>query len=69
MSDETTWISDAERKRRQKAVDQARNSIRLEGFILPAEVEELSQRYVAGEMTSEELSEAIQVRYVAGEAK
>ena len=57
-------ISNAERQRRQKAVDFARNNVRLEGFILPAEVEELNRRYVAGEMTSEEHSTAIRARYL-----
>ena len=57
-------ISDAERQRRQKAVDFARNNVRLEGFILPAEVEELNRRYIAGEMTSEEHSAAIRARYL-----
>jgi hypothetical protein len=49
----------AERVRRQKAVDYARGSVRLEGFVLDAHIEALNQRYVNGELTSEELTAAI----------
>ena len=52
-------ISDDERHRRQKAVDYARASVRLEGFTLDADIEALNQRYVAGELTSAELTAAI----------
>ena len=54
-----TNIPTEERARRQKAVDSARRSIRLEGFELDAETEALNQRYVDGEMTSLEHSAAI----------
>lgn len=52
-------ISDAERARRQEAIDFARGSVRLEGFILSPAVEELNRRYIEGEITSEEHSAAI----------
>ena len=52
-------IADAERLRRQKAVEYARGSVRLEGFVLDADIEVLNQRYVNGELTSEELTAAI----------
>jgi hypothetical protein len=52
-------IDEAERARRKAAVDYARGSVRLEGFELDPEVEELNRRYVAGELTSEELTRAI----------
>lgn len=52
-------ISDDERQRRQKAVDYARGSVRLEGFVLDDDINALNQRYVNGELTSEELTAAI----------
>jgi hypothetical protein len=55
----TPPIADAERLRRQKAVEYARGSVRLEGFALDADIEALNQRYVNGELTSEELTAAI----------
>jgi hypothetical protein len=55
----TPPIADAERLRRQKAVEYARGSVRLEGFVLDADIEALNQRYVNGELTSEELTAAI----------
>lgn len=56
-------ITEAERVRRQQSIDYARASVRLEGFILSPEVEELNRRYVAGEITGEEHSEAIRNRH------
>jgi Antitoxin VbhA len=55
----TPPIAEAERVRRQKAVEYARGSVRLEGFVLDADIEALNQRYVNGELTSEELTAAI----------
>ena len=55
----TRTISDDERQRRQKAVDYARGSVRLEGFVLDDDINALNQRYVDGELTSEELTAAI----------
>ena len=55
----TPTISDDERRRRQKAVDYARGSVRLEGFVLDDDINALNQRYVDGELTSEELTAAI----------
>lgn len=52
-------ISDDERCRRKKAIDTARGSVRLEGFILDPDIEALNQRYVAGELTRSELTNAI----------
>ena len=52
-------ISPEERARRQEAVDYARGSARLEGFIVSPEVEEMNRRYIDGEMTSQELTAAI----------
>lgn len=52
-------ISDDERRRRQKAIDYARGSVRLEGFILDPDIEALNQRYVEGELTRAELTAAI----------
>lgn len=47
-------ISDAERAKRLAAVNFARGSVRLEGFILSLECESLHARYVNGEITSED---------------
>ena len=54
-----TDISEEERARRQEAIDYARGSVRLEGFVISEEAEAINQRYVAGEMTSDEHSKAI----------
>lgn len=56
-------ITEAERARRQKEIDTARASVRLEGFILSPEVEELNRRYIAGEITGDEHSEAIRRKH------
>ena len=52
-------ISEEERARRQKAVNTSRDSVRLEGFELAPDIEALNARYVAGELTSQELTAAI----------
>jgi hypothetical protein len=64
----TQPISDDERARRQTAVDYARGSVRLEGFVLDADIEALNDRYLNGELTSEQLTAAIKraVGWVSG---
>ncbi len=52
-------ISPEERRRREQAVRFARNSVRLEGFILSEEAEALNQRYIDGELTRAEYNAAI----------
>lgn len=52
-------ISEDERVRRQREVDFAQGSIRYEGGILSGEIERLNASYVAGEISSEELTAAI----------
>ncbi len=52
-------ISIDEKVRRTKAVEYARASVRLEGFVLDTETEELNRRYIEGEITSDEHSAAI----------
>lgn len=52
-------ISEAERARRLSEVNFARGSVRYEGGILSDEIENLNARYVAGEISSEELTAAI----------
>lgn len=47
-------IGPRERARRQRAVDIARGSVRLEGFILCPEIEALNTQYVNGEITRED---------------
>lgn len=53
-------MSDDERCRRQKAINYARGSVRLEGFTLDPDIEALNQRYVEGKLTRTELTNAIQ---------
>lgn len=48
-----------ERRERQAAVDFALASVRLEGFIAHPDDEELSRRYVAGEITIRDAIEAV----------
>lgn len=47
-------LTDAQRAQRKAAIDFARGSVRLEGVVLGAEVERLNQRYIDGELSSEE---------------
>jgi antitoxin VbhA-like protein len=49
-------ISAEERARRKAAVDYARGSVRLEGFIVSPFAEDLNRRYIDGEITSAELT-------------
>lgn len=53
---EDNRLNEGERRDRQAAVDQARASVRLSGFILSPEAEALFARYVRGELTSDELT-------------
>jgi hypothetical protein len=55
----TGRISAGERARRKAAIDYARGSMQLEGFILDEATEELNRRYIDGEITSAEHSAAI----------
>lgn len=52
-------ITDDERKRRQQSIDFARTNIELSGFKLSPKIEALNARYIAGEITSHEHTEAI----------
>lgn len=56
-------ITEAERARRQDVVDYGRSTVRLEGFILSPEMEELNRRYVAGEITLAELGETVRRKH------
>lgn len=60
-------ISAEERARRKAAIDYPRASVRLEGFAVSPEVEELSRRYIEGEITTAEHSAAIRRRHEACE--
>jgi hypothetical protein len=55
----TPLISEAERDRRRAAIAYGRGSVRLEGFVVSPEAEALNQRYIDGELTREELTQAI----------
>ena len=52
-------LSDEEREWRQRSVASARGSVRLSGFVLDAETEDLARRYVAGELTGDEFAAAV----------
>jgi hypothetical protein len=59
ITSSTPAISEAERARRLSEVNFARGSVRYEGGILSDEIENLNASYVAGEITSDELTAAI----------
>jgi hypothetical protein len=52
-------ISAEERARRKAADDYARGSIRLEGFVPSAYSDEMTHRYIDGQITRAELTAAI----------
>lgn len=52
-------ISDQERARRKASIDNARGSVRFEGFILSPEVEQINRRFIDGELTRQEHVEAV----------
>jgi Antitoxin VbhA len=54
MSQKSDRISAEERDRRRAAVDHARASVGLEGFVLPPEEEVLALRYIDGEIELDE---------------
>jgi hypothetical protein len=56
-------ISDEERQKRLEAVNFARGSVRLEGFILSAEEMAENERYIAGEITIEDMLASATARY------
>jgi hypothetical protein len=52
-------ITEDERARRKVAIDYARGSVRLEGFVVSAEIEAINLRYINGEITRAELTAAV----------
>lgn len=56
-------LTEEERARRKAAIDYARGSVRLEGFVLNDAAEELNRRYIDGEITSAEHSAAIRANF------
>nr|WP_295743017.1 antitoxin VbhA family protein [uncultured Acidocella sp.] len=57
---ERLQINQAERDRRQAAVDYARGSNRLEGLVVSPAAEDIFARYVAGELEADALMQEIQ---------
>jgi hypothetical protein len=51
--------SEGERWRRKATVDYARGSVRLEGFVMSSFAEEMNNRFIDGEISSEELTAAL----------
>lgn len=47
-------ISEEERARRRAAVDFARGSVRLEGITLSPDIEAINERYINGEISTDE---------------
>ncbi|WP_081026096.1 antitoxin VbhA family protein [Ralstonia solanacearum] len=52
-------ISSEESARRKAAIDFARQSVRLEGFVLSAVIEEANRRFIAGELTGDQHIDAV----------
>ena len=59
-------ISAQERARRQASIDNARGSVRFEGFILSPEVEQINRRFIDGELTGDQHIEAIKAAVLHG---
>lgn len=57
-------ISAEEHTARLQSVNFARGSVRYEGFTLSPEVEAINDRYVSGELDSDQHVEAIKALYV-----
>ena len=57
--DLTALNTEAERAKRKAAIDYARGSVRLEGFVVSDYVEQQNARFVSGEITSNELTKLI----------
>ena len=55
---ESVIATDRERAQRAREVDNALASVRMEGLEISSEAQALFQRYVDGEVTSEELDQA-----------
>lgn len=51
--------TDTERARRKAAIDYARGSVRLEGFVVSEAVEEMNRRYIDGEIDRAALTASI----------
>lgn len=66
MTQHKTPIYDEEKKRRKAAIDFARGSVRFEGVILAAKVEDINSRFINGELTGDEHVAAIRA-FVLGE--
>jgi len=56
-------VSADERARRKAAVDYARGSVRLEGFVPSPFAEDLNRRYLDGQITSKELTAELLAHY------
>lgn len=59
-------IDEPERARRKAAIDFARGNVRFEGFVLAADIEEISRRFIDGELTGDEHVAAIKAAVLHG---
>lgn len=59
-------ISKEERAWRQASVAAARGSVRLEGFVLDADIKRISQRYIDGELSGDEHVAAVRAAVLNG---
>lgn len=55
-----------ERARRKASIDNARASVRLEGFVLSPEIEQINQRFIDGELTRQQHIEAVKAAVLHG---
>ncbi len=59
-------IDEQERARRKAAIDFARGSVRLEGFVLSSVVEEINRRFIDGALTGDEHVAAVKAAVLHG---
>lgn len=59
-------IDELERARRKAAIDFARGNVRFEGFVLAPDIEEISRRFIDGELTEAEHMAAVKAAVLHG---
>ncbi|MGI9026668.1 MAG: antitoxin VbhA family protein [Burkholderiaceae bacterium] len=59
-------IDEPERARRKAAIDYARGSVRLEGFVLSPDIEEINRRFIDGALTGDEHVAAVKAAVLHG---
>ncbi|MGC9271903.1 antitoxin VbhA family protein [Acidiphilium sp.] len=59
ITTEKSTITEVERARRKEAIDFARGSVRLEGYVLDSQAEDIFRQHVNGEISDEEFRKAV----------